>query len=122
MDPHNTICTSFFLFVLYIFHMYIMYIVYAVFNICTARYRSRGRAPPRGVDLRTVLYAVRTTIAQMQISRIKIIIKNVSAGRRTMTFGSSKQLLSLSSSVHNIFRHDIRDGKSYWCIGASISL
>ena len=100
-----------------------MYIVYAVFNICTARYRSRGRAPPRGVDLRarTALYAVRTTIAQMQISRIKIII-NVSAERRTMTFGSSKQLSSLSGSVHNIFRHDIRDGKSYWCIGASISL
>ena len=51
-----------------------------------ARYRSRGRTPPRGVDLRTV-YAVRTTIAQ--ISRIKIIIKNVSAERRTKTFGSS---------------------------------
>ena len=39
-----------------------------------------------------------------------------------MTFGSSKQFSSLSGGVHNIFRHDIHDGKSYWCIGASISL
>ena len=38
MDPHNTICTSFFLFFfVYIFHMY-MYIVYAVI-VLTEQYR-----------------------------------------------------------------------------------
>ena len=59
MDPHNTICTSFFLFFflcLYIFHMY-MYIVYAVIVLiyaCAVEGTAAAVAPPRGVDLRTV--------------------------------------------------------------------
>ena len=92
-----------------------MYVMHALCKVPQPRPRAAARSRSTHCT-----HAVRTTIAQ--ISRIKIVIKNVSAERRTMTFGSSKQFSSLSGGIHNIFRHDIRDGKSYWCIGESISL
>ena len=67
-----------------------MYVMHALYKVPQPRAAARSRSTH-------CMYAVRTTIAR--ISRIKIIIRNVSAERRTMTFGSSELFSSLSGGM-----------------------